>query len=557
MVAPVSGVKSFSFASGWKHDVIGNTWKVTADGEWFLPERTLGWEFIEFASRWYVNQAGEPFVLTDEQLRLALWLYALDEAGRFESNELVVQRLKGWGKDPFSMALAGFEMCGPCRFSHWDENGEAVGRRHPSPSIIIAAVSETQAKTTLKQARWLFSRAMIAEFGIDIGQVAITAFSGRADISVLSASFRSAEGRPTSFAIENEVQHWVEGNNGTDLAETVDGNIAKGSFGLSRKLMISNAFMPGEDSVLERTREAYFKAEEYKALHPDEPSGAGIYYDSLEADPDVPMTPSALREVLPEIRGDSVWLDTESFLSSTMKTSRPVWQSKRMYLNQIVSTSDALFEAGDLRGCVDRVPLRKGEAVALGFDGARKRDSTALIACRLSDKKLFTLAVWEKPDGDDEWRLESEVVDSAVQAAFREYQVLAFYADVNLWESEINGWSDQFRDRLVVKASSHSTVGYDMRGGIRRTTLTNETIVAAVQQKALAYDGHPTLTRHMLNVRRHNNNVGVSFRKESRDSPKKIDAYAAALLAFMAANDVAERGKIPEPKKSRRLLRRR
>ena len=454
------------------------------------------------------------------------------------------------------MALAGFEMCGNCRFSHW-EDGEAVGRPHHSPSIIIAAVSETQAKTTLKQARWLFSKAMIAQFGIDIGQVAITAFGGRADISVLSASFRSAEGRPTSFAIENEVQHWVSGNNGLDLAETIDGNVAKGSFGLSRKLMISNAFEPGEDSVLERTREAYFKAVEYKALHPEEQGGAGIYYDSLEADPDVPMTPSALRAVLPEIRGDSVWLDEESFLSSAMKTSRPVSQSKRMYLNQIVTSSDALFEPGDLRDCVDRIPLRKGEAITLGFDGARRRDSTALIACRLSDKKLFTLAVWEQPDGDDEWRLESELVDAEVQAAFRDYQVVAFYADVNLWESEITAWSDQFRDRLVVRASPNSTVGYDMRGGLKKTTLTNETIVAAVQQKALVYDGHETLTRHLLNVRRHGNRFGVSFRKESRDSPKKIDAYAAALLAFMAANDVAERGKIPEPKKSRRLLRRR
>lgn len=455
------------------------------------------------------------------------------------------------------MALAGFEMCGNCRLSHFDEDGEAVGKPHPSPSIIIAAVSETQAKTTLKQGRWLFSKAMIAEFGLDVGQVAITALGGRADITVVSASFRSAEGRPTSFAIENEVQHWVKGNNGVDLAETIDGNIAKGSYGLSRKLMISNAYEPGEDSVLERTREAYFKSEEYKAAHPSERVGAGIYYDSLEADPGVPMTPSALREVLPEIRGDSVWLDEESFLSSAMKTSRPVWQSKRMYLNQVVTSSDALFDPGDLRDCVDIIPLRRGEAIALGFDGARRRDSTALIACRVSDRKLFTLKVWEKPDNDEHWRLESEVVDSEVQAAFNDYNVLAFYADVNLWESEINDWSDRFRDQLVVKASTLSTVGYDMRGGLKKTTLMNETLVAAVQQKSMKYDGDQTLTRHMLNVRRHTNNFGLSFRKESKDSPKKIDAYAATLLAFMAANDVAERGKLPEPKKSRRLLRRR
>ena len=456
------------------------------------------------------------------------------------------------------MALAGFELCGNCRFSHW-EDGEAVGRPHPSPSIIIAAVSETQAKTTLRQARWLFSDAMVSQFGIDIGQVAITAFGGRADISVLSASFRSAEGRPTSFAIENEVHHWVEGNNGTSLAETIDGNVAKGSFGLSRKLMISNAYMPGEDSVLERTREAYFRSVEYKALHPDERGGAGIYYDSLEADPDVPLTPDALRAVLPEIRGDSVWLDEESFLSSAMKTSRPVSQSKRKYLNQIVTSSDGLFEKGDLVKCIDRVPLRDGETITLGFDGGRRHDATALIACRVSDRKVFMLDLWEKPptSEDGDWRLETDVVDSAVQDAFRRYDVIAFYADVHQWESEINDWSDQFRDRLVVRASAHSSIGWDMRNGIKRVTLMNESIVAAVQQRALKIDGDPRLMRHILNVRRRGNRFGVSFGKESRDSPKKIDAYAATLLAYMAALDVAEKGKVPQPKKSRRLLRRR
>ena len=157
----------------------------------------------------------------------------------------------------------------------------------------------------------------------------------------------------------------------------------------------------------------------------------------------------------------------------------------------------------------------------------------------------------------DDWYLSSDEVDAEVQSAFKKYRVVAFYADVNLWESEINEWSDQFRERLTVRASSLSSIGWDMRGGLKRVTQTNEAMVAAVQHGTFKYDGDRDLTRHFLNVRRRHNKFGVSFGKESRDSPKKIDAYAAALLAFMAANDVAERGKIPEPKKSRRLLRRR
>ena len=425
--------------------------------------------------------------------------------------------------------------------------------------MIIAAVSEEQAKVTLRVATWLFSSEMRRQFGIDIGKEAITGLGGRASIKVLSASYRSAEGRPTSFALLNEVHHWTPAAGGPELQMTLDGNIAKGSYGQSWKMMVSNAYMPGEDSVLERTREAYFNQERLRAQSGQAEAFQGIYYDSLEADPRVPMEVEELRKVLPEIRGDSIWLSVDSFLSSIMKTSRTVDQSRRMYLNNIVSTSDGLLAEADLRNAVDRVPLRDGDVITLGFDGARKRDSTALVACRVSDRKVFLLKLWERPPVEvvDEWYLSSDEVDAEVQSAFKKYRVVAFYADVNLWESEINEWSDQFRERLTVRASSLSSIGWDMRGGLKRVTQTNEAMVAAVQHGTFKYDGDRDLTRHLLNVRRRHNKFGVSFGKESRDSPKKIDAYAAALLAFMAANDVAERGKIPEPKKSRRLLRRR
>ena len=425
--------------------------------------------------------------------------------------------------------------------------------------MIIAAVSEEQAKVTLRVATWLFSSEMRRQFGIDIGKEAITGLGGRASIKVLSASYRSAEGRPTSFALLNEVHHWTPAAGGPELQMTLDGNIAKGSYGQSWKMMVSNAYMPGEDSVLERTREAYFNQESLRAQNSQAEAFQGIYYDSLEADPRVPMEVEELRKVLPEIRGDSIWLSVDSFLSSIMKTSRTVDQSRRMYLNNIVSTSDGLLTEADLRNAVDRIPLRDGDVITLGFDGARKRDSTALVACRVSDRKIFLLKLWERPPVEvaDDWYLSSDEVDAEVQSAFKKYRVVAFYADVNLWESEINEWSDQFREHLTVRASSLSSIGWDMRGGLKRVTQTNEALVAAVQHGTFKYDGDRDLTRHLLNVRRRNNRFGVSFGKESRDSPKKIDAYAAALLAFMAANDVAERGKIPEPKKSRRLLRRR
>ena len=42
------------------------------------------------------------------------------------------------------------------------------------------------------------------------------------------------------------------------------------------------------------------------------------------------------------------------------------------------------------------------------------------------------------------------------------------------------------------------------------------------------------MTRHLLNARRRPNRWGISFGKENRESPKKVDVLAALLLARMA-----------------------
>jgi hypothetical protein len=56
-----------------------------------------------------------------------------------------------------------------------------------------------------------------------------------------------------------------------------------------------------------------------------------------------------------------------------------------------------------------------------------------------------------------------------------------------------------------------------------------------------------------MNARRRENLFGVSFSKESPDSPKKVDAYAALMLAHKAASDLAARGKEVKPITAKRV----
>ena len=115
--------------------IIGPTWRRKAAGGWYLPEKTLGWGILNW---WYKfvrspggEYAGEPFLPTDEQARFLLWWYAVDDNGRFAYRSGVLRRMKGWGKDPLAAALALAELCGPVAFSHWDDDGQPVGKlRH-------------------------------------------------------------------------------------------------------------------------------------------------------------------------------------------------------------------------------------------------------------------------------------------------------------------------------------------------------------------------------------------------------------------------------------------
>jgi hypothetical protein len=65
-----------------------------------------------------------------EQARFVLWFYALDEDGGFLYHSAVLQRLKGWGKDPVAACARGGWMFADVTFDHWDGD-VPVGRDEP------------------------------------------------------------------------------------------------------------------------------------------------------------------------------------------------------------------------------------------------------------------------------------------------------------------------------------------------------------------------------------------------------------------------------------------
>lgn len=536
-------------------DFIGPSWKRNPDGSWFLPERSLGWEILGWCARYLrsFDDESKPLKLTPEQARLILWWYAVDERGKFVYRTGTLQRLKGWGKDPLLAVICLVEWVGPCRFSHWHAlTGEPVAKAETDSLVQVAAVSQDQTKNTSDLFGRLVSQEMREKYRIQkfsTSSEIIRARDGRQQIKMVTSSPRALEGNRSTFVLLNETHHWVEGVNGIAMYETIDGNVTKSGGRGARYLAITNAYLPGEDSVAERLRNQYESIRDRLDF-----ADFGVLYDSIEAHALVPMHPAALRVVVPRICGDARWLDPEVIIQSIRQSSISPCRSRRMWLNQIVASEDALHSEADWKQMECEEYLKPGDTITLGFDGGRTDDSTALIAVR-TDGLFVPLGIWEKDT--DGWVVPRDAVHSAVASAFKTYNVVAFFADVNLWERDIEDWHTLYGEKLVVRAvDAGNAVGWDMRSK-QKATLAHEKLLAAIRDRKLKWSlqVNPEMVsimrRHFLNTYRDENNVGVYFRKISRESPRKIDAYAALVLAHEAMNKYLIKGKKPENKGSR------
>lgn len=530
-------------ADGFEPFTMGPTWQRNPDGTWLLPEKTLGWQIVGWCAE-YLNsmadgQTNAPWAFTPEQLRWLLWWYAVDpHSGRFVYRTGVLQRLKGWGKDPLAAVLCLVEAFGPCRFGGWAKDGQPIGVPAHNPWVQIAAVSQTQTRNTMRVFPVIMSKKLLSTYGVKPGAELIRGLGGQAHIEAVTSNYRALEGGRTTFSILNETHHWVQGNQGHVMYETVDNNATKMS---GRHLSITNAYMPGEDSVAERQREAHMEVLEGRS------EDVGTMYDTLEAPPEAPLRPAAtVVKVIEKVRGDATWLDPQSIVKSLMSRNISVARSRRMWYNQIVADEDALFSPEQINAIkAAGAELQPGDEIVLGFDGGKSDDGTALVAIRVSDRVAFLLGYWQAPSGHEgeNWTVPRDRVDDAVGSAHNLYTVRAFFSDVAYWESYVALWESRYAPQYGARAPrSQGGIGWDMRS-VKPATMANMRLMQTVLDGKIRYDGNLTMRRHMLNARRRHNSIGVHFGKESRESRRKVDAYAALILAHEALIELTTRGK--------------
>jgi hypothetical protein len=505
------------------------------------PDRTLFDVQAPWCRKWLRQpdgpDAGHPWEFTPEQSRFMAWWYAYDERGRWVIRRGTLRRMKGWGKDPLGAVICCIEGFGPCRIQI--RNGRPFAVPNAGAWVQVAAVSQDQTKTTMRLFPGLIPIGTRERYRIEVHKEIVHIDAGRSVIEAITSSPLSAEGPRSSFVLRNETQNWDTSNQGHDMAETIDGNLAKGRDGAARVLSLCNAHVPGKDSVAEREWEAW------QLIAQGRSRATGVLYDSLEAPADTDLSDeTSLRHGLEVCRGDAIWLDPERLMGEIWDPRTTTSEARRKYLNQIVAAEDAWVAPveWDALATPAPAPLRKGDVITLGFDGSKTDDHSGLVATRVDDGAWFTLGVWDpdqyKEAGADKGEIPGEVVDGVVDNAFGTFDVVGFYADVEGWESWIARWEEKYARGLCVKAGPRHAIGWDMRGNKKQFTIEGaEMVHDEIIQKTFRHDGDPRCAQHVKNARRRPNAWGVSFGKEHRESERKIDTLPAGCLSRMARRD--------------------
>jgi hypothetical protein len=163
----------------------------------------------------------------------------------------VLQRLKGWGKDPLAACIAVAAMFAEVTFDHWDGDTPVGPRR--AERVGAARRGRAGADAEHDEAVPVADLPGGAQALRHPGRQAERVGPGdtRQIQAVTSSPLAIEGGRPT-LIIRNETQNWNSSNGGHDMAGAIEGNAAKSEDGAARMLDICNAYRPGEDSVGER-----------------------------------------------------------------------------------------------------------------------------------------------------------------------------------------------------------------------------------------------------------------------------------------------------------------
>ena len=457
------------------------------------------------------------------------------------------------GKGPLIAAQILLEAVGPALFAGWAvggevwdcrangcgcgwvyeyEPGEPMGMAWPTPLIQITAISEEQTDNIYGVLRPMIEYGPLADVIPKTGEEFIR-LPGGGRIDTVTSSAQSRLGQRVTFVPQDEVGLWTKTNGMLKVADTQFRGLA-GMGG--RASLTTNAFDPAESSVAQLQFESL--AEDVYRQFRQPPSNLSYRNKAERRKIHQFVYGEALKQNGGHVDLDAIEAEAHDLIE------RDLAQAERFFGNRIVAAQDSWM---DLRLweqlTVDEQP-QPGDAITIGFDGSLRDDSTALVACRVSDGFLWILGIWESPDAPDAragWEVPIGEVDACLADAFKTFEVLRVYCDPAYWQDIVNRWAGEFGEKTVIEWWTNRE---------RAMAAALERFHTAVVTGQLTHGNDEVLNRHIGNAKRKQTRSGVLIRKDRPQSRLKIDAAICAVLAYEARGDVIASG-VTQKKKYR------
>lgn len=517
---------------------------------------TLGWEVVDFIEAYCPHGPGdvqgEEFVLDDEEVQLVLDLYRVHPPGHQRAGRRVVSRglysrAKGRRKSELAGALVVAEARGPVRFDGWNAAGAPIGRPIRAPFIRCLATEESQSGNTYGNVVAMLDHAAKHHpdvFGdIDLGQrvqgstrVFLRADGG--EIRPSTASSAAKDGGKESFAVEDEPHLYVTPELRA-MDDTVRRNLMKRKIAEPWLFRTSTAHRPGQMSVAEGHHD------HAKAVAENRSPAAGLYLNHREGPR--PEDWDDDEQVMAMLTGAyhtaAEWMDLERILLDEIRNPEAeVGDNERYFGNRLSTTSAQAFDP--IRWAeLTKTDLDLGSRpfVGLSFDGARFHDATVLMATDIEAGHQWPLGVWERPfDAGDDWEVDEDEVDQALEQAFDELQVWRLYGDPPYWESAFKRWQGKYGEKRIIAWWTNR---------LRPMAFAVRSYAHAQREGSVSHDGDSRFAAHIANARRHETHVKDDdgrrmwvIRKEHPQSPNKIDAAMAGCLGWECRGDAIASG---------------
>lgn len=455
--------------------------------------------------------AGRPAEITPEFRAQLYRMYEVfpqghDLAGRRRFQRGDLEERKGTAKTERAAWIAFAELHpeSPVRCDGFDAYGNPVGRPVEFPYIPMMAVSEEQvSELAFGVLKYVIENGPDADlFDVSLERIIRMGSRGQEDGKAVpvSGSPGSRDGALTTFQHFDE-PHRLFMPRARHAHETMMQNLAKRPLEDPWALYTSTAGASGQGSIQEDIRQ---EAEEIGQGKVEDPSlfffarWAGDKHDDLS-------TVEKRVAAVSEATGPTGEYGPGQFLRIAKDYDRKgmdkaYWE--RVYLNRWHSSGSQAFNISTMRENGLLVPgqrIARGRRVTVGFDGARRRDSTGFVITDVETGLQELVGAWEQPDKvltpeqAREWEVPEDEVTQTFEWIMSEWDVLLFYGDPPYWTDTMGKWAGEHDVVEEWWTNRHKVMAYALQA-----------FVEAMETAAVAFGGseerHDDLIRHFGNA---------------------------------------------------------